>query len=160
MEENTVKKKKMKGISIKTLNYIMILVAVVLYIFILRSIFGISDKYQALVDSTEDYINCEKDGALVNQGSDILTENVRLFVVTGEKGHMDAYFKEAYEDKKRDEALEALEQFHPGDEVHQYMALAVDVSNELMNREFYAMRLVAEANQMDIGSLPEQIQNV
>ena len=30
MEENTVKKKKMKGISIKTLNYIMILVAVVL----------------------------------------------------------------------------------------------------------------------------------
>ncbi|MDO5392661.1 MAG: GGDEF domain-containing protein [Eubacteriales bacterium] len=154
------KEKKAKGLKIKTVNYILILVACITYVFLLYETVQLTNKYQDLIESTDAYIMCEKAAIMENKGSDILTEEVRLFVVTGEIEHADAYFKEANETKNREHALKILEQYHNHDRVYEYLEEALKNSNELMEREIYAMRLTAEAKQLDMNSLPEQIREV
>ena len=109
MGKENQSKGSVTGFRIRTLNYLMILVALVLYIFIIYGIFQISEKYKVLVSTTEDYIECQQNAAMVKEGSDILTEEVWLYVATGDLSHAEAYFKEANEDRRREKALEALE---------------------------------------------------
>lgn len=154
------KENKAKGLKIKTVNYIMILVACVIYGFLLYETIQLTNKYQDLTESTDAYIVCEKAAIMENKGSDILTEEVRLFVVTGEIEHANAYFKEANETKNREHALKILEQYHDHDKIYEYLEEALKNSNELMEREVYAMRLAAEAKQLDMSSIPEQISEV
>ena len=154
------KDNKAKGLKIKTINYIMILVACVLYAFLLYETIQLTNKYQDLTESTDAYIICEKAAIMENKGSDILTEEVRLFVVTGEMEHANAYFKEANDTKNREHALKTLEQYHDHDKIYEYLEEALKNSNELMEREIYAMRLTAEAKQLDMNSIPEEIREV
>lgn len=154
------KENKAKGLKIKTVNYIMILVACVIYGFLLYETIQLTNKYQDLTESTDAYIVCEKAAIMENKGSDILTEEVRLFVVTEEIEHANAYFKEANETKNREHALKILEQYHDHDKIYEYLEEALKNSNELMEREVYAMRLAAEAKQLDMSSIPEQISEV
>ena len=154
------KENKAKGLKIKTVNYIMILVACVIYGFLLYETIQLTNKYQDLTENTDAYIVCEKAAIMENKGSDILTEEVRLFVVTGEIEHANAYFKEANETKNREHALKILEQYHDHDKIYEYLEEALKNSNELMEREVYAMRLTAEAKQLDMSSIPEQISEV
>ena len=83
---------KIKGIKIRTINYAMIIAAAVLYVVLVYATVQASIKYKRLIEATEDYILCEKDAALVREGSDYLTEQVRLYVVTLEPEYMEAYF--------------------------------------------------------------------
>ena len=160
MDKEKQGKGSVNGFRIRTLNYLMILVALVLYIFIIYGIFQISEKYKVLVATTEDYIECQQNAAMVKEGSDILTEEVWLYVATGDLSHARAYFKEANEDRRREKALEALEKNHSDDETHDYLEKALEDSNNLMEREIYAMRLVSEANDYPESELPKEVRAV
>lgn len=142
MEQNT----SPKGFRIRTLNYCLILGASILYIFLIRATLQISKKYEHLLLATEDYIACQKSAALVEEGSDFLTEQVRLFAVTQDLTYADAYFKEAYENKQREHALERLELNLTDTASLSYLQIALDHSNRLMERELYSIKLVAAAN--------------
>ena len=54
---------------------------------------------------TDEYLmQCNQAGDLLQTGSDILTNAVRNYIVSGNKEYRDAYFKEAYVDKHREAA--------------------------------------------------------
>lgn len=148
----------LKGIKIKTCNYIMIAAACILYVFILYETIQISVKYKNILSSTDDYIRTEEAASMLNEGSDILTDSVRLYVVTADPEYAKAYFTEANVDKKREHALEILDEFHPEDSICAYLNDAMNYSNELMMREIYAMKLVAAAQGDSLEDLPEEIQ--
>lgn len=160
MENAGASKNKLKGTKIRTANYLMILAACVLYMFILYGMFRISRQYDDLIRTADDYISSEEITANIAEGSNILTEQVRLYAVTAEPEYMEAYFQEANVDRKRELALEELEEFYMDGEVKDYLKKALDRSNELMENEFYSMRLVSEANEFDPQRLPEEIQAV
>lgn len=80
------KQKTVKGIRIRTINGVMILMACVLYILVIYATIQVSLRYDELIVATNDYIACEKNAALVREGSDYLTEEVRLYAVTSEIG--------------------------------------------------------------------------
>ena len=82
-----------KGVRIHTLNIILILIACVLYILLFYATVRVSDKYEAALSATNDYIECEKDAALVSDGSDYLTEQVQLYAVTMDTQYAKAYFE-------------------------------------------------------------------
>lgn len=69
MGKENQSKGSVTGFRIRTLNYLMILVALVLYIFIIYGIFQISEKYKVLVSTTEDYIECQQNTGMVKEGS-------------------------------------------------------------------------------------------
>lgn len=152
--------KNIKGIKIRTMNYAMIVAAAILYIILLYATIQVSIRYRKLIDATEDYILCEKDAALVREGSDYLTEQVRMYIITMEPEYMEAYFEEKNVTRRREQALEELGGYKTTQEAYDYLQEALNNSNRLMEREIYAMRLIAEAQHADLASFPEEIQSV
>ena len=64
-------------------------------------------EFHVLQDATERYILCERAAKNLQDGSNYLTEQVRLFAITGQQVYMDNYFAEAA-DGRREKALEEL----------------------------------------------------
>lgn len=149
-----------KGIKIRTLNYAMIIAAAVLYAILVYATVQASVKYKRLIEATEDYILCEKDAVLVREGSDFLTEQVRLYVVTMEPEYMEAYFTEKNVTRRRERALEELRGYDTNQETYDYLQKALDNSNKLMEKEIYAMKLIAVSQEYDEASLPEEVNSV
>lgn len=150
-------KKSVKGIRIRTANIGMMIISCIFYIFLIVVTFRASQRYNIMISAMEDYIGCERSATMVKEGSDYLTEQVRLYTVTMEKECMDDYFDEAYVVKRRDTALEQMKQYHVSDESYQYLQQALNNSNELMEREIYAMKLISMARGYDGDDLPDDV---
>lgn len=158
MEEK--KKKQVRGIRISTVNMIMIFISCALYVLLITATMRVSDRYKDVHSSMDDYIAFEENEALLTDGSAYLTEQVRLYTVTLEPQYMEAYFTEANVTKRRETALEELKTSHEGNKAYEYLAEALGHSNDLMNDEIYAMRLISEAQGYPEDRLPEEVQAV
>lgn len=134
---------RVKGFKVRTLNTIMIFVSCALYIALLVVTFHASQHYETMVAATNLYIDCQENAALVADGSDYLTEQVHLFVVNLDPEYADHYFTEVHVTRRRDRALERLED-RADPHAQDYLQTALDLSNQLMEQETYAMRLAAE----------------
>lgn len=158
MEEK--KKKQVRGIRISTVNMIMIFISCALYVLLITATMRVSDRYKDVHSSMDDYIAFEENETLLTDGSAYLTEQVRLYTVTLEPQYMEAYFTEANVTKRRETALEELKTSHEGNKAYEYLAEALGHSNDLMNDEIYAMRLISEAQGYPEDRLPEEVQAV
>lgn len=79
----------------------IIAVWIMLFVFLTVSVNGTKEFYD-MRNSTEQYIICEQAAQKLQKGSDTLTTDVRLFVITGQEKYMNEYFKEANVTKSRD----------------------------------------------------------
>lgn len=142
MKTNEPKKTKspVKGIKVRSLNAAMIIFSCLLYGALLLITRQASADYDHMVQSTSQYIACHEDAAQVSAGSDYLTEQVRLFAVTLDSGYVENYFHETNVARRRETAL--------------------DYSNQLMEREVYAIRLAAEALSLDPAALDPKVAQV
>lgn len=135
---------------------ITIFVAIV---FVCISIMG--EKEFAIVrNTTEQYITCEKAAKQLQDGSDYLTEQVRMYVMTGKQKYMELYFMEANVTRHREKALDDLKKYFDGTDTFASLKEALNCSEQLMKTEYYSMRLVSEATGVKKTSLPEEIQGV
>ena len=158
MEEKS--KKKVKGIKFKNINIYMMIISCVLYLFLIWATVHASQRYNMMITATEDYIACERNAALIEEGSDYLTEQVRLYTVTRDTVYVDNYFAEVYETRRRDVALEQMTAFNVSQEVSGYLQTALDYSNRLMTEEIYAMRLIARAEETAETALPDDVRKM
>lgn len=149
----------LKGIKIRSMNYIMIFISFILYIFLIFVTIYISQKYDAMISATNDYINYQEYASLVEEGSDYLTEQVRLYVIEMDNEYVKNYFVEVYSTRSRDVGLEYVKQFDVREEAYGYLQEALNHSNQLMEREIYAMKLIASAEGFDMEDFPD-VQNV
>ncbi len=69
--------------------------------------------------------------------------------------YVENYFREVYEVRSRDKALEALRENEVEGSALDFLQSALDNSNKLMEREIYAMKLVAEAKGQDMSAFPD-----
>lgn len=146
--------KNVKGLRVRTVNILMIVLSFLIYLALLYVTFRAAGDFRRMKDATDLYISCQENAALVSDGSDYLTEQVRLFVVTREREHMDNYFNEIHVTRRREQALEQLSD-QASDTAKGYLSEALTCSNELMEQEIYAMRLVAEVEKLQ--DLPEEV---
>ena len=116
-------------------------------------------EFRTLRMTTEQYIACEKAAKQLQNGSAYLTEQVRLYAITRESKYMDLYFAET-NSHRRENAVESLKQYFDGTEIFDSLEEAMEYSSELMNTEYYAMRLVSEALSVPEDTWPEAIKNV
>ena len=117
-------------------------------------------EFHVLQDTTEKYITCENSAKQLQDGSDYLTEQVRLYAMTGQSKYRTLYFEEANTTRRREKALDDLKEYFDGTRTFEALQEALECSQELMNTEYYSMRLVAEATEKDQRSWPEEIKNV
>lgn len=137
----------------------LVITLIFAFIFATLSIVG-RRQFSILQDSTEQYIVCENAAKQLQDGSDYLTEQVRLYAMTGETHYMELYFKEADINQRREHALEDLKQYFDGTDSFDALQSALDYSVDLMNTEYYAMRLVSAANGSSSDTWPTKIQSV
>ncbi|MCI8635249.1 MAG: GGDEF domain-containing protein [Eubacterium sp.] len=156
---NEPRKKTIRGIKIRNLNLVMLSVSCILYILLIYSTIQSMHKYNSMVNTTDRHIACEEISTLVADGSNYLTEQVRLYTVTMDTTHLDNYFTEANTTRRRDTALEKLRNYHTDGEAYSYLTSALENSNNLMMQEIYAMKLISTAQGYDMAALQEDIQN-
>ena len=130
-------------------------IVVILYI----AVAGMGNKeFHMLKYTTEQYIECENAAKQLQQGSDYLTEQVRLYVMTGEEKYLDQYIQEAEVTKRRENALKDLSEYFKGSSIAELLQTALTDSKDLMETEYYAMRLRLEAESITKADWPEEIQ--
>ena len=140
-------------------NIVMVVLSCILYCLLIYGMVLMFRQFSTMVSSMNDYISCVDDAADVSDASAFLTDQVHHYVVEREPGHLEAYFVEANETKRRESALENLEEFADKETISS-MQKALDYSNELMKTEIYAMRLIVESRGEDVSEFPQEVQDV
>ncbi len=137
-----------------------IVITVVLAVLcVVISVFGYT-QYKILRSATQDYIACEKAAHELQDGSDFLTKQVRLAASTGNQNYIDAYFKEVNETKTREKALEDLAELDESSDAITSLKEGLSASDQLMQTEYYAMRLVEEGINADQSVWPDELRSV
>lgn len=157
---NERKKESIKGIHIRTVNYIMIFVSVILYLLLIFVTVHAVKEYKAVVTYTDDYIVCQEKAAQVAEGSNYLTEQIQLYVMTTRPEYVAAYFEEANVTKRRERALEELQQYNLNPDTYRFLETALSHSNKLMEREIYAIKLAALSQGENLQDFPEEVQKM
>lgn len=146
------KRIKIKQVSVWSIGLTCILAVLFLFVsFIGRK------EFHVLQTTTNQYIACENAAKQLQNGSDYLTEQVRLYAMTGQSKYMDAYFEEAETKQSREKALDILKRYFDGTETFRTLKKALECSQKLMDTEYYSMWLVAEATALDKNTWPEAI---
>lgn len=154
MKEN----KNIKGVKIQTFNTRVIILCGFLFVILIYATALLPSRYNALIKDTDQYINFQKDAQMVNDASDYLTEQVRMYVESENIRYMENYFEEVNETKRREKALEELKKCSTDENAKDSLEAAVRSSKDLMKQEIYAMKLVLVADGYDdMESLPEKI---
>ena len=149
------KKIKIRKVSAWSIG-ITILLAV---LFLVIAVQG-GNEFQVVQETTNKYILCERAAKNLQDGSNYLTEQVRLYSMTGERSYLDNYFKEVNETRRREKAVKSLKRYFDGTESFTSLQKAMDCSENLMNTEYYSMSLVLEAQGINRETWPEELQNV
>ncbi len=116
-------------------------------------------EFHIVRNTTMQYIECENAAKQLQDGSDYLTEQVRLYAMTGDVKYMKNYFEEANVTKRREVALKKLKTYFDGTETFNALKSALEYSQQLMRTEYYSMRLVCDANEINQNKWSEEILN-
>ncbi|BCJ46088.1 hypothetical protein GCM10010168_50360 [Actinoplanes ianthinogenes] len=89
--------------------------------------------------------------------SDLLTNEARMYAVTGEKQHLDTYWNEINQTKTRDRVIAELKSLGMPAALFDLLATAKQNSDALVNTETRAMRLVLEAQGVAPAAMPAPV---
>ena len=117
-------------------------------------------NYNDLIRVTRDYVSWEEKVKEMVSSSDYLTEQVRLFVETGDRKHMDNYFTESDQTRRREDALEFIAERFPLSDAYTSLDNAMNESRKLMFTEYKAMRLKAESMGDDLSTYDRRVTSV
>ncbi|MBQ3295210.1 MAG: diguanylate cyclase [Erysipelotrichaceae bacterium] len=144
-----INRKKNDGISLRTIHLWLVLGAAVVSIVMFNLTFNLSNSFERLTETSENQIEMRKAARELMDASDYLTEKVQRFTVMGESRFMDEYFVEAFVANRREEAIQKMSEGSTDEEALEDLKEAMNGSVELMKREYYAMRLVIEAQNIE-----------
>jgi len=149
-----------KGLSLKKLNYIMVIAALIISAVLFFAMRQTNSMYDKAHSATLQLHQYEETSANLRYASDYLTEQIRLFAITGDKGYLDEYFREANVAKRRDKALKLLKTQHGDSVAYAELQSAMNGSLYLMNMEYHAARLAVDAYGYNLADYPEEVQRV
>ncbi len=147
-------------VKIRTVSKLSLIITIALTILCVGiSTYGLQ-KYKVLRNSLQEYVSCESAILQFIKGSDTLTEQARLAASTGDVTYIDGYFREANVDQNREKALEKIAAYEGNENAVKQLEESMQNSRELMETEYYVMRLVEESNGIEQGDLSQELQNI
>ena len=132
------------GISIRIIGAITIVVAILLALFAFSLAGFIADAKDVAETEENRYVACNNAINDLEDASDYLTTQARMFVVTGDRAGMDAYLEELYVTDRRGNAVNLLRSSFSEDvQAASDLQEALKASDTLAESELVAMRLAA-----------------
>ncbi len=147
-------------ISLRKLNVFMLIAAALISATLFFAMRQTKSMYEDAHAITQQLRESEETSFNLQAASDFLTEECRLFVVTGEKKHLDNYFQEAFVEKRREKSLELIKSKYNNSTAYLELQTAMNGSLFLMVMEYHAARLAVDAYGYNIKDFPNEIQLV
>ena len=139
------RKKTNDGISLRSVYLWMIVAAVIMTIVLVYVTFHLTSSFLRLMNATNVHMELERAANELMDASDYLTEKALRFTADGNMQFLEEYFTEAKETSRREKALDKMDDDPEYDAAYSHLQDAMRYSLELMNQEYYAMKLVVEA---------------
>ncbi len=152
------KEQDIKGISLRTIYKCLVVGTIIMAAVMLFFTFQLTRGSLHLAETSEQQIELRKAARELMDASDYLSEKVQRFSIYGSRRFLDEYFTEAIKNNRREEAIKTMSKNEKAGEALNKLQKSMDASVKLMDREYYAMRLVVEAK--GYTDYPEQIQAV
>ena len=138
-------KKEKKGISLRTLHAMLVLGATLLAALMLYSTFYLSASFRDLTEKNEMHIELQKAAVALMDASDYMTEKVQRFAVNGDIKFLYEYYDEAFLMQHREQAIDKMSQDEHVKDAYNKLQEAMKGSEDLMEKEYYAIKLVVQA---------------
>lgn len=138
-------KKNKNSIELKKINIIFLLFIFILCVLLIITSIGLILQFQRYAESTNQSTAISRAAIKLQEASDYLSEEARLFVLSGNPEHMDNYFLELNKHQRREQAISELKENTQNSKAIDYLEQALIESHNLELREYYAMKLVVEA---------------
>ena len=137
----------------------MLIIAVLTSVILFFAMYRTSALYKKAYFITQEALTLTQRTGDLQNASDYLTEQIRCFSITGDRAYLDNYFEEAKVTKRREHAIDALEEYDENSVALADLKEAMKESVSLMEVEYYAARMTVEAYGYDVTEFPEEIQN-
>ena len=142
---NWLKRVREEGLSLRLTFMLMLIVSLGVTTILLFTNYRTIKTFRALSDAMDTYIDLQEAADSLLKASDYLTEQAQCYTVIGDRSHLDAYFDETEHQRRREKAIELMEERVPTSAALTALKGAMAESLPLMEREYYAMRLVLDA---------------
>ena len=152
------KNRKGSGISIKLVHAAMLILGVLLIALLIFTNIRTSSVFTRLNKETGNYIVRQKAAHDLMEASDYLTEMTQRFTLEGDTQYLDNYFEEAFGNKRREASITTMAENEAEQTLIDQIQAALNESNSLMFREYYAMKLVIDAK--EIKTYPDTLRGV
>ena len=146
------------GISIKVVHAAMLVLGVLLILLLFFSMYKNTNVFSRLNKETGNYIVRQKAAHDLMEASDYLTEMTQRFTLEGDTKYLDNYFEEAFGNKRREASITTMAENEAEQTLVSQIQEALNESNTLMYREYYAMKLVIDAK--EIKNYPDKLRGV
>jgi diguanylate cyclase (GGDEF)-like protein len=156
------KSQTVRAPKLRTVSIVFVAAALLAAIVLFLSDISLTKGYQRMEHASSRYIIAQTAASDMESGSDYLTDRVRCFVVTGEIRYLRDFFEEVEVTRRRDNALDDLEELleNSDNDAYSNLAAALSLSNELVERENLAMRLMLEAGDYASEDIPAAIAGI
>ena len=148
---------KERGISLKKVNIIMVIVALAASIVLFWAMSMTNDMNEATNKAVVELISLRSSAYELQIASDYLTEQIRCFAVSEDKEYLDNYLEEANVSKRRDRAVALINEKLGDSTAAQHLNNAMKKSIELMDTEYYSARLTLEAMGVPEYDFPQEV---
>ena len=146
------------GISIKVVHVMMLVLSLLLIVLLIFSSYKNTNVFTQLNKETGNYIVRQKAAHDLMEASDYLTEMTQRFTLEGDTQYLDNYFEEAFGNQRREAAITTMAENEAEQTLVNQIQEALNESNKLMYREYYAMKLVIDAK--EIKTYPDKLRGV
>lgn len=152
--ESRETEREAKGFPLRTANLVLVTLAVLFSVHIIIETFRTNRSYESLREDTEAYIKLQHSAADMRDASYYLTNAVRMYTMTDDLSYVDDFFEEVEVTKRRDRALETVRKESNDQRLVESLVAAMNYSNELLEREIYAMRLMLDTRMTALSNYP------
>ena len=108
----------------------------------------------------QQYESCENAAHQFMDASDYLTNQSRLYVLTGDAQYLDNYIDEVERNKTRSNSLATLATNSESERANEELRNALELSEVLSRSELYSMRLSAESRGVDVKTLSPTLADI
>ena len=147
-----------KGVSLRAIHIAMIVCAVVISLLLVFSTHQSASVFSSLSKAAGDYSVRQKAAHELMEASDYLTEMVQRFTLEGNTQYLDDYFEEVFVSRRREESITSMSEGDTEKGLVTQLQEAMAESTSLSYREYYAMKLVIEAQ--EIRDYPDTLRGV
>lgn len=149
--------RRYRGVRLGVLHALTVASAALLSVLLLIAIYNTKTQYDAAQNIVQRYMTCQQSVADVQTELDFMSSEAQTFIITGEKSHVSNYFQTADLLRDRNRRLNDLVSEMNDPQLNEYLEELETVSNTLMTRECYAMRLIMDAYDYTQGDFPDAL---